>query len=62
MRDEIGLAGKYEFTLEWSPDPSVDSGPSIFTAVQEKRGLKLESDKGPLEIMVIDHGEHPAQN
>jgi bla regulator protein BlaR1 len=41
---------------------SADSGPSIFTAIQEQLGLKLESKKGPVEILVIDHVEKPSEN
>lgn len=44
-----------------STTPS-DSGPSIFTAIQEQLGLKLESQKGPVEILVIDHVEKPSEN
>jgi bla regulator protein blaR1 len=76
--DNTGLKGNYDFTLHWTPDQSTpalngpgggpdsttssESGPSIFTAVQEQLGLKLESQKGPVEILVIDHVEKPSEN
>jgi len=63
--DKTGLTGKYDYKLEYAPDNSADvdpTGPSIFTAVQEQLGLKLESAKGPVEIFVIDHVERPSEN
>jgi uncharacterized protein (TIGR03435 family) len=75
--DKTGLSGKYDITLEWTPDesqavrlgpdappaPPPDSAPpSIFTALQEQLGLKLESSKGPVEIFVIDRAERPSEN
>jgi uncharacterized protein (TIGR03435 family) len=45
------------------PLPPVDpNGPSLFTALQEQLGLKLESQKGPVEMIVIDHIERPSEN
>jgi uncharacterized protein (TIGR03435 family) len=69
--DKTGLAGRYDFTLKWTPDfgqssaaatDPADSGPSIFTAVQEQLGLKLESTKAPVQVLVIDHAEMPSAN
>jgi bla regulator protein blaR1 len=44
------------------PQPADTSGPSIFTAVQEQLGLRLESERGPVEIIVIDYTEKPSEN
>ena len=44
------------------PRPADSNGPSIFTALQEQLGLKLESTKGPVDILVIDHIERPSEN
>ncbi|HEY4084926.1 MAG TPA: TIGR03435 family protein [Bryobacteraceae bacterium] len=38
------------------------AGPSLFTAIQEQPGLKMESTKGPVQVLVIDHAEKPSNN
>ena len=55
--DKTGLSGAYEVDLQWTPDDSGDSGPSVFSAIQDQLGLKLEPHKSPVEILVIDHAE-----
>jgi uncharacterized protein (TIGR03435 family) len=66
--DMTGLEGSYDLKLEWTPENAGastdgDSGPSLFAAVEQQLGLKLEVRKGPLEILVIDHAERePVQN
>jgi len=60
--DRTGITGEFDITLEWAPDESPNLGPSIFTAIQEKLGLKLESQKGTVEVLVIDHVERPTPN
>ena len=54
--DRTGLTGVFDFDLTWAADAAPDSvGPSIFTALQEQLGLKLESTRGPIDVLVIDH-------
>jgi uncharacterized protein (TIGR03435 family) len=61
--DNTGLKGGYDFHLEWAPNPTPDSDePSLFTAVQQQLGLKLESARSPVEIIVIDSAEKPSAN
>jgi uncharacterized protein (TIGR03435 family) len=61
--DKTGLQGNYDWLLEWDPDPTEESTrPSLFTAVQQQLGLRLESQKGPVEILVIDSAEKPSDN
>lgn len=73
--DKTGLKGNYNFSLQWkhsdqaggaadsnSPSDNGDSNSSIFTAIQEQLGLKLQPQKGPIPVLVIDHIEKPAEN
>jgi uncharacterized protein (TIGR03435 family) len=63
--DHTGLAGKFDFKVQFTPDDrrTADSpDPSLFTALQEQLGLKLDSQKGPVEIFVIDRVEKPSAN
>jgi uncharacterized protein (TIGR03435 family) len=63
--DHTGLLGDYQFKLEFAPNVGADptstpsSLPSIFTALQEQLGLKLESTKGSVDVLVVDHIERP---
>jgi uncharacterized protein (TIGR03435 family) len=75
--DRTGLSGVFDFNLEFAPEvgpgsqPSATAStsasdasapPSIFTALQEQLGLKLEAQKGPVDVLVIDHVEQPSEN
>jgi uncharacterized protein (TIGR03435 family) len=75
--DESGLTARFDFHLEWVPDeavappsgaddptsPPLDvKGASLFTAVEQQLGLKLDSGKGPVEVIVIDRVEKPSAN
>ena len=63
--DKTGLAGGYELALKWSRDDNPDESsevPSIFTALQEQLGLKLQPAKGPVETLAVDHVEMPSEN
>jgi bla regulator protein BlaR1 len=74
--DQTGLKGEYDLTLKWTPDagtsiPSADSetaplpdpsGASIFSALQEQLGLKLEEKKAPVDVLVITHVEKLSGN
>jgi uncharacterized protein (TIGR03435 family) len=61
--DKTGLVGNFDADLKWTPDDKPDDGgPSIFTAIQEQLGLRLEAAKGPVEVLVIDRAEKPSEN
>ena len=73
--DHTGLTGKFDFTLSWTPDSSQFDGrppwpakddatapPSLYTAIQEQLGLKLEPAKELADTLVIDHVQRPSDN
>jgi uncharacterized protein (TIGR03435 family) len=76
--DHTGITGNYDYTVQFSsealdqkfaqeaaappPAQANDSGPSIFTALEEQLGLKLEMTRGPVEIYTIEHIEEPSEN
>jgi len=59
--DQTGLDGLYDIDLEWAPTPDA-AGLSIFTAVEEQLGLKLESGTAPLDVVVVERIERPTEN
>jgi len=64
--DKTGLTGTYDIHLRWArdaaPNETPANAPSIFDALQEQLGLKLEPGRGPVEYMIVDHAEKPADN
>lgn len=68
VEDATGTTNGFNFTLKWaaetlSANPSADTdGPTIFTALQEQLGLRLESRKVSMEVLVIDSAEKPKEN
>jgi uncharacterized protein (TIGR03435 family) len=62
--DKTGLTGSYDITLKYAPQSDPNSSlPSIFTAIQEQLGLKLEPAKVPVDYLIIDHVDRvPTEN
>ena len=68
--DKTGLTGSYDFSLDWTNEalagaetpPEASSGATIFTAVEEQLGLKLQPAKGPVPVMMVDQVEKPTEN
>jgi uncharacterized protein (TIGR03435 family) len=75
--DKTGIEGRFDASFQWTPDqpmrlksgepapappPDAIPGPSIFTAIQERLGLRLESRKVPTEVIVIDRAQRPSEN
>ena len=70
--DQTGIEGTFDLKLRWSWEQSPEAGgpaqtvrldaPSMFTAVQEQLGLRLQATKGPLDYLVVEHLEQPSEN
>lgn len=60
--DHTGIPGNFDIKLTWTPDNAGEAGVSLFTAIQEQMGLRLESTHGPVEMLVIDRAEKPSEN
>jgi len=64
--DQTGLSGRYDFTLSWTYDLSREGAPgappSLYTAMKEQLGLKIDAVKGMAEVLVIDRLERPSEN
>jgi uncharacterized protein (TIGR03435 family) len=71
--DGTGITGKYDLTLRWTPDELQTEGsrqgddnnnslPGLYTAIQEQLGLKLQEEKRPAQVFVIDHVDMPSEN
>jgi uncharacterized protein (TIGR03435 family) len=73
VQDRTGVSGEFRFTLRWTPDdfqrpdplgrsPVNPEAPSLFTALQEQLGLKLESTRAPVDVVVIDDVQRPTED
>ena len=60
--NRTGMPGQFDIKLEWVPEESPETGPSIFTAVQEQLGLRLETERAAAEILVVEHVDRPSPN
>jgi uncharacterized protein (TIGR03435 family) len=75
VTDRTGLMGRWNLELQWTPEPGLlpalppnapplpapdPNGPSLFTALQEQLGLRLDAQRGPVEVLVVDLAERPS--
>jgi uncharacterized protein (TIGR03435 family) len=74
--DQTGLTGRWDFTLQWTPDETQFGGrgaqaaaqagpnapPGLFTAMQEQLGLRMDSTRAPVDALVISRAERPTEN
>jgi uncharacterized protein (TIGR03435 family) len=64
VTDATGLVGDFHFDLRWTPEsqPAADDAPSIFTALPEQLGLRLDARRGPVRMLVIDSVDRPTSD
>jgi uncharacterized protein (TIGR03435 family) len=63
--DKTGLSGNFDINLKWTPDDQQgqpDAGPTLFAALEEQLGLKLDAAKDPVSALVVDHVDKPSEN
>jgi uncharacterized protein (TIGR03435 family) len=64
--DRTGIRGVFDVTLDWAPEnpqsTALETKPSLPVALQEQLGLKLETQKGRVEVLVVDHAEKASEN
>jgi uncharacterized protein (TIGR03435 family) len=66
--DKTGLAGPFDLDLKWTPDQAIGAagaqtdGTSLFAALQEQLGLRLEAQRGPVEVLVVNSAERPSED
>jgi uncharacterized protein (TIGR03435 family) len=71
--DQTGLTGRFDFTLQWTPDsngpaqsaadtPLDSPGTTFLEALKDQLGMKLKSTKAPMDVPVVDHVERPSEN
>ncbi|HXD72924.1 MAG TPA: TIGR03435 family protein, partial [Vicinamibacterales bacterium] len=68
--NRTGIEGRFDIDVQWTPDQAsdgaaasnADAAPSLFTVLQEQLGLKVESSRGPVDVLVIDHVERPTDD
>ena len=67
--DKSGVTGLYDIELTYAPDRDLaanagaeQNAASLYTALQEQLGLKLEAQKGPVDVLIIEHVEEPSPN
>jgi uncharacterized protein (TIGR03435 family) len=61
--DQTAVEGIYDISLDWVPPNAAGDAPSIYTALQDQLGLRLESKKAPFDVIVVDRiDKNPTEN